>query len=107
MLSHPPAPPVNPTLVQDTVCATSDAAPVTGFGHLPLSFIPNQGQTDAAVRFHGHALGGNVFFAANEVVFSLPTPTKIQSAKPTPPTPIDRLRTPQPSTPPTVLRVQF
>src|SRR5258708_34072733 len=79
----PSTPPLDQLSANDAVCASPDAAPATGFGHLPLSFIPNMGQTDPAVQFHGHALGGNVFFASNEVVFSLPTPTKTQTAKPT------------------------
>src|SRR4051794_212145 len=42
------------------------------FGSLPLTFIPNAGQTDAAVRFQTHALGGTLFFTSNEVVMTLP-----------------------------------
>jgi hypothetical protein len=42
------------------------------FGSLPLAFIPNAGQTDAAVRFQTHALGGTLFFTPDEVVMTLP-----------------------------------
>lgn len=39
---------------------------------LPLSFIPNAGQIDPAVRFQTHDMGGTVFFTADEVVLVLP-----------------------------------
>jgi hypothetical protein len=39
---------------------------------LPLSFVANQGQTDPAVRFQAHALGGTVYFTPSEVVLTLP-----------------------------------
>ena len=39
---------------------------------LPLQFIPNQGQTDEAVRFLVKSLGGNLFFTRDEVIFILP-----------------------------------
>jgi len=42
------------------------------FGKLPLSFVPNAGQTNPAVRFQVHDLGGTIFFAASEVVLTLP-----------------------------------
>jgi len=44
-----------------------------GFGVLPLAFILNAGQTDPAVRFQAHALGGTLFFTPDQVVLSLPT----------------------------------
>ena len=37
---------------------------------LPLSFIPNHGQTDPSVRFHVKGPGHTIFFADDEVVFS-------------------------------------
>ncbi len=37
---------------------------------LPLSFIPNQGQTDRSVRFHVQGPGHTIFFTDDEVVFS-------------------------------------
>jgi len=52
------------------------------FGNLPLSFEPNDGQTDAAVRFQAHVPGGALFFAGNEVVLSLAAPdTKATATK--------------------------
>lgn len=50
---------------------------VTNFQQLPLSFIPNQGQADQEVRFHVEGLGGSLFFAPREVVFSLPNPKRV------------------------------
>ncbi len=43
------------------------------FGKLPLSFVPNVGQTDPAVRFQAHSMGSTLFFTPNEVVLSLMT----------------------------------
>jgi uncharacterized repeat protein (TIGR01451 family) len=40
---------------------------------LPLSFVPNRGQTDPRVQFQAHAPGGTLFFTPNEVMLSLPT----------------------------------
>jgi uncharacterized repeat protein (TIGR01451 family) len=42
------------------------------FGTLPLSFIPNAGQTDPAARFQAHGMGSTLFFTPDEVVLSLP-----------------------------------
>ncbi len=42
------------------------------FGKLPLSFVPNVGQTDPAVRFQAHDMGGTVFFTSGEAVLALP-----------------------------------
>ena len=50
----------------------------TNFDRLPLSFVPNFGQEDAAVKFQVQGLGGKLFFAPNEVVFSLPNPVKVK-----------------------------
>src|SRR5919201_4420450 len=45
--------------------------PDIDWGNLPLSFEPNQGQTDPSVRFMAHASGGALFFTPSEVVLSL------------------------------------
>ncbi len=39
---------------------------------LPTTFVANEGQSDAAVRFQAHTLGGTIFFTASEVVLALP-----------------------------------
>jgi hypothetical protein len=43
--------------------------------NLPLSFIPNAGQTDSLVSFLAHQAKGTLFFTPEEVVISLPTGT--------------------------------
>ena len=47
--------PAGPTLVPD-------------FGKLPLSFVPNIGQTDPTVHFQVWGMGGTLFFTPGEVV---------------------------------------
>ena len=55
----------------------SSATPVSSaaarYGQLPLSFVPNVGQSDAVVRYQAHAMGGMLFFEDAAVVLSLPT----------------------------------
>ena len=41
-----------------------------GYGKLPLSFEPNQGQTDARVRFLVRASGYTLFVTSDEAVFA-------------------------------------
>ncbi|MFZ0760959.1 MAG: choice-of-anchor D domain-containing protein [Candidatus Sulfotelmatobacter sp.] len=41
------------------------------YGRLPLSFIPNHGQTDSNVRFQAGAAGLDVFLTGDEVVLAL------------------------------------
>ncbi|HZD55995.1 MAG TPA: SBBP repeat-containing protein, partial [Anaerolineales bacterium] len=50
---------------------------MTDFQRLPLSFVPNQGQTDKAVRFQAKGLSGGLFFTPGEVSLSLPNPLKV------------------------------
>lgn len=38
------------------------------FGHHALSFVENAGQSDPAVRFQAHGLGGQIFFTTYQVV---------------------------------------
>src|SRR5438132_6814518 len=40
------------------------------YGRLPLSFEPNQGQTDARVRYLARVPGYTLFIAADEAVFA-------------------------------------
>ncbi len=65
------------------------AAPVAApdFGKLPLSFVPNAGQTDPAVRFQVRGMGGTIFFTESEVVLALPQ----GSEQPNRPDPLARL----------------
>ena len=62
-----------PLVVPTTVPAP---AITLDFSKLPLPFVPNAGQTDPAVRFQVHDMGGTIFFTASEVVLALPTTTQ-------------------------------
>lgn len=46
---------------------------------VPLSFVPNMGQADPAVRFQAQVPGGSLFFTAAEVVLALATPSETAS----------------------------
>ncbi len=50
----------------------ADMTQMPDLSSLPLSFVPNVGQTDPTVQFQAHAMGGSVFFTPKEVVLSLP-----------------------------------
>ena len=49
------------------------------FGKLPLSFVPNAGQTDPAVRFQAQGMGGTLFFTPGEIVLLLPSPAQART----------------------------
>src|SRR6266568_1543652 len=62
-LLQPPSPPTQ---------ASEPSQHVTrprSYGHLPLSFEANQGQTDAQVQFLAHGQGYSLFLTAREAVF--------------------------------------
>jgi hypothetical protein len=97
-----------------------DTALAPDFGKLPLSFVPNAGQADPAVRFQVRGLGGTLFFTPGEVVLSLPTPAQSPgtSGRPAAPArapdpdvgghPGPHRDTPTtPPAPPTVVRLRF
>lgn len=44
----------------------------TAFGHLPIAFEPNQGQTDARARFVAHGMGYGLFLTETEALLSFP-----------------------------------
>jgi hypothetical protein len=46
------------------------AAAGSSYGRLPLTFEPNQGQTDARVKFLSRASGSTLFVTADEAVFA-------------------------------------
>src|SRR5260221_13235162 len=50
--------------------------PAHKYGDLPLSFVPNLGQTDAAVHFQVNSAGGSLFFTPSEIVLSLSSATR-------------------------------
>ncbi|MDM8522467.1 SBBP repeat-containing protein [Desulfococcaceae bacterium HSG8] len=45
---------------------------IDDYGRLPLSFVPNAGQTDEEARFLVRSFGGTMFFTPGEVIISLP-----------------------------------
>ncbi len=47
---------------------------------LPLSFVPNAGQAEAAVHFEVHDMGGTIFFTSGETVLALPATTQASSS---------------------------
>ena len=52
----------------------SKAPTIRNWGHLPLSFEPNRGQTDARVRFLTHTGDNALFLTPSEAIFTLSTP---------------------------------
>ncbi len=64
LLGHPPAPALRP------LEGVPNAA--SAFGRLPLSFVPNVGQTDAPARFEVRGVSGTLTFAPQEIVLTLP-----------------------------------
>jgi hypothetical protein len=63
-----------PTIAPEGKRATArDRAQVAAsYGNLPLSFEPNQGQTDPEVKFLSRSPRYDLFLTANEAVFTLP-----------------------------------
>jgi len=49
------------------------------FGRLPLSFEPNQGQSDSRVRFLSHGNGYGLYLTSSEAVLALPQSSKDQN----------------------------
>ena len=45
--------------------------PADAYGKLPLSFVPNRGQTDARVRFYAQGAGHAFYFTPDKAVLSL------------------------------------
>jgi Beta-propeller repeat len=63
------------------VNAAEQARVAKSFGNLPLSFEPNQGQTDAQVKFLSHNSHYNLFLTPSEAVFTLPVRSEPVSAR--------------------------
>jgi uncharacterized repeat protein (TIGR01451 family) len=49
------------------------------FGRLPLSFEPNQGQSDSRVKFLAHGNGYGLYLTSSEAVLALPQLSKVSS----------------------------
>ena len=60
------------TKVPMSSLAVPEAIAAASYGLLPLSFVPNAGQSDAVVRYQARAMGGALFFEDDAVVLSLP-----------------------------------
>jgi hypothetical protein len=56
---------------------------LAAYSHLPLVFEPNQGQSDARVRFLAHGSGYGLYLTAHEAVLALQQST-VNSQRPTP-----------------------
>ena len=54
------------------VVETDESRVAANFGNLPLSFEPNQGQTDSQVKFFSRNSHYNLFLTSSEAVFTLP-----------------------------------
>ncbi|MDM8530340.1 SBBP repeat-containing protein, partial [Anaerolineales bacterium HSG25] len=52
------------------------------YGQVPLSFIPNKGQTDSQVQFTVRSLGGTLYFTPQELVLALPNPSSPEPSSP-------------------------
>ncbi len=49
---------------------------MVAFGNLPLTFEPNQGQTDSQVKYLSRGHGYNLFLTSKEAVFTMPLASK-------------------------------
>ncbi len=70
---RPSCEPLEPRTVPSSMGA-STAQLRAAYGQIPLSFEPNQGQTDAQVRFLSRGSGYGLFLASTEAVLSLTKP---------------------------------
>jgi hypothetical protein len=57
-------------LLPQVTDVSQHAPPLGPYGHLPLSFEANQGQTDDHVQFLAHGQGYTLFLTASEAVFT-------------------------------------
>ncbi len=65
---------------EEAVCSGLDTNPPHNFIRLPLSFIPNVGQSDISVHSHVRVFGGMVYFTPDETVLLLPVPDNLATA---------------------------
>jgi uncharacterized repeat protein (TIGR01451 family) len=72
----------SPGTTQDIpAAALSDPGQIRGaFGRLPMSFEPNQGQSDSRVKFLARGNGYGLYLSSAEAVLSLAEPSKGQSS---------------------------
>jgi Ser-Thr-rich glycosyl-phosphatidyl-inositol-anchored membrane family/FG-GAP-like repeat/Beta-propeller repeat/FG-GAP repeat len=62
---------VDQTKTPSSSPALPAAIPAANYGLLPISFVPNAGQSDAVVRYQANAMGGMLFFEDDALVLSL------------------------------------
>jgi hypothetical protein len=55
---------------------SAGSSPAEAYGRLPLSFVPNRGQTDRQVRFHAQAPGFGAYLTRRSVVLALSKGTR-------------------------------
>src|SRR5918996_575740 len=55
---------------QIPVAGRNDQKALDAYGNLPLAFVPNDGQTDALVRFSAQTVGAHFHFTETEAVFA-------------------------------------
>ncbi|MEP7286859.1 MAG: SBBP repeat-containing protein, partial [Chloroflexota bacterium] len=100
LLLHPiPTAAALTTTANPAPAMDSKAALAQHYGNLPLSFIPNVGETDSAVRYQVRSGAGTLFFTPAEVVLSLSTQANHAAS------PIEKIA--MPANPPSVVRLHF
>lgn len=100
---------IAPLVTVAAASAASQASPIPGAippgiaVPLPMAFHPNQGQTDGRVKFVYRGKDCTLFFARDEIVFSLRESSEGES----PASELTRLNDPKDSAPPRILRLRF
>ncbi|MEP7290092.1 MAG: SBBP repeat-containing protein [Chloroflexota bacterium] len=96
---HPIPPAAASTVMTSPASAVDRTASLEqDYGKLPLSFIPNVGETDSAVRFQVRSGAGTLFFTPGEVVLSLSSQKQHSS-------PVEKIAVL--ADPPSVVRLRF
>lgn len=94
-----------------TLIAAPAVVQTANLAPLPLSFVPNEGQTDPLVQFETRGLGGTLFFTPGEVMLALPNRAGEETAELLSlPQTINRQSSVETSPsllPPTIVRLQF
>lgn len=73
---------VSLTIAPVPSAAQTGTATAPDLSRLPLSFVPNAGQTNHAVHFQVRTPGGTLFFTSGQVVLALPTLAAPQTSSP-------------------------
>src|SRR5580704_3011769 len=62
------------------LCAEAASPTPANYGKLPLSFEPNQGQTDSRVKFLARGAGYGLFLTADQAVLTLRSAARVSSS---------------------------